>query len=509
MSNRNSTTGRSLWNPTSVNIRPDMPQQTQTQRRPQLPVTGPNALRPENVQPMQVRSAGYPTNDMSIHLEMSQQTQRQQPLSLPVTGSNGLRPENAQSMQIRPAGYPTNDMRIRPDMIQQTSALQAHMQAPRNLPRIPPNGLRPENVQPMQVRPARYPTNDMRIRPDMTQQTHAQPPPMHPSGQRSENTQSVQTRPAGLYPDLPKPPFPLLPMMPGLPVPNFPAPLQRIRQTIQNRSIPPIQTLRNQNSENFGQLPLRSPIPSPLTSPVSLPQPKPAALTDEEFIRNMEVKARSRKGVRCEEWSEESIRRRLSRIMELTDLMESTLSGARESKSSPPDIISKLESWKAEIEALTSLFNAPDASEKYARFKYTLRKKRKRRRWRHRQSLARKAAKNTENVTETEISSISERSSEEANKTLSDATTDNSNENASERHAQAPSATIPDEKRLFDEYNKANKDLDSLIRIRREWDTYIVESGGSRIPQHPVVPSAPSNAICASYLDPNMTGPGR
>eukprot|EP01083_Nonionella_stella_P202559 739917_1 len=124
--------------------------------------------------------------------------------------------------------------------------------------------------------------------------------------------------------------------------------------------------------------------------------------------------------------------------MELTDLMESTLSGARESKSSPPDIISKLESWKAEIEALTSLFNAPDASEKYARFKYTLRKKRKRRRWRHRQSLARKAAKNTENVTETEISSISERSSEEANKTLSDATTDNSNENASGRHAQAP-----------------------------------------------------------------------
>jgi len=69
---------------------------------------------------------------------------------------------------------------------------------------------------------------------------------------------------------------------------------------------------------------------------------------------------------------------------------------------------------------------------------------------------------------------------------------------AEEAKLEAIQPSNPQE--LFDWYNQANRNLDKLVQVRREWDQYLVSQGGSRIPPHFIYPPAPTTAAWASFL---------
>jgi len=58
---------------------------------------------------------------------------------------------------------------------------------------------------------------------------------------------------------------------------------------------------------------------------------------------------------------------------------------------------------------------------------------------------------------------------------------------------------------VIEYFVKPNEDLNTLIAVRREWDSYLVPkgTGGTRIPQHYVQPSEPSSDLWAQYLAKN------
>jgi len=77
--------------------------------------------------------------------------------------------------------------------------------------------------------------------------------------------------------------------------------------------------------------------------------------------------------------------------------------------------------------------------------------------------------------------------------------------------ASAPSGTIivPEfvdiAPEVIEYFVKPNEDLNTLIAVRREWDSYLVPkgTGGTRIPQHYVQPSEPSSDLWSQYLAKN------
>jgi len=58
---------------------------------------------------------------------------------------------------------------------------------------------------------------------------------------------------------------------------------------------------------------------------------------------------------------------------------------------------------------------------------------------------------------------------------------------------------------VIEYFVKPNEDLNTLIAVRREWDSYLVPKGTgvTRIPQHYVQPSEPSSDLWAQFLAKN------
>jgi len=58
---------------------------------------------------------------------------------------------------------------------------------------------------------------------------------------------------------------------------------------------------------------------------------------------------------------------------------------------------------------------------------------------------------------------------------------------------------------VIEYFTKPNEDLNTLIAVRREWDSYLVPkgTGGTRIPQHWVKPSESSSDLWSQYLAKN------